>query len=382
MMKFAKITLVRLLKFQNQEENTGMVIVVRSDNIKNEFQIKKIREELGLSQAELGNLLGVSDATFNRWENSLIEPERRNVKKIKMLRKIFELVVEDTIDKDYFKLLSKGEYTIELIYMKLTQEGFIDHDREDDPEFLFKMDNSTSERKTVSKFALFPTNLIKQINGDTESKRVRELIKRYPETVNVADSRGSSALMEAAERGYIKIAKILLEAGANVNYARKNDTDAITVKFMSKHTQKNWKEWGDTALHSALFKAKPAHGISTEQRIKMTQLLLEHGADPNAIGCFGGTPLTIAVDAGHPVDLIRRLIDFNADLDYQNDIEQSMTALHIAIAEERFEQLNYLLKAGAKTNLRDKNGRTPLEYARKLNSPAIKSLEAFSDSNS
>lgn len=55
---------------------------------------KKIREELLLSQTELANLLGVSFASVNRWENGHFEPT------IKAKRKIRDLCLKNNIKMD------------------------------------------------------------------------------------------------------------------------------------------------------------------------------------------------------------------------------------------------------------------------------------------
>lgn len=44
-------------------------------------KLKKIRNELNLSQTALAKELGVSYATLNRWENGKFEPNYRAIKK-------------------------------------------------------------------------------------------------------------------------------------------------------------------------------------------------------------------------------------------------------------------------------------------------------------
>ena len=39
-------------------------------------QVKAVREQLGISQKKLGEILGVSFATINRWENSKNTPSQ------------------------------------------------------------------------------------------------------------------------------------------------------------------------------------------------------------------------------------------------------------------------------------------------------------------
>ena len=52
------------------------------------FYIKELRKRMLVSQVELANILGVSFASVNRWENGLHEPT------IKAKRKLRELFVK------------------------------------------------------------------------------------------------------------------------------------------------------------------------------------------------------------------------------------------------------------------------------------------------
>lgn len=54
-------------------------------------RIKKLREKLIVSQKELGDILGVSYVTVNRWETGKFEPT------IKMKRKLQELFDKNNI---------------------------------------------------------------------------------------------------------------------------------------------------------------------------------------------------------------------------------------------------------------------------------------------
>ena len=53
------------------------------------IKIKKLREEMLLTQEEFGKMLGVSLVTVNRWENGKYEPA------IKIKRKLRELLKEE-----------------------------------------------------------------------------------------------------------------------------------------------------------------------------------------------------------------------------------------------------------------------------------------------
>jgi ankyrin repeat protein len=93
--------------------------------------------------------------------------------------------------------------------------------------------------------------------------RVQELLAQEPTLVQATDTDGSTPLHCAAWKGHAEVAKLLLEAGADV------------------HAQNENGHWGGTPLHAA------AHG---NQRA-VAELLLAHGADPHAKSCNDRAPM-------------------------------------------------------------------------------------------
>ena len=51
-------------------------------------QVKKFRERLGMSQAELAHELGIDRTTVNRWESGIIGVSDSRVKMLKMIAKL------------------------------------------------------------------------------------------------------------------------------------------------------------------------------------------------------------------------------------------------------------------------------------------------------
>ena len=49
--------------------------------------IKKVRNDLGLTQEEFARLLGVTVGTVNRWENGAFSPSKLAISKINSLAK-------------------------------------------------------------------------------------------------------------------------------------------------------------------------------------------------------------------------------------------------------------------------------------------------------
>jgi len=116
-----------------------------------------------------------------------------------------------------------------------------------------------------------------------------------------------NALMFAAREGHIDAAKLLLDAGSEVNAVDKND---ITPLFMA----------------------------ISNNRIPMARFLIERGADIHAKDWYGRTPLFAAIEMR------------NVDLDYQ-------TFEHIVSAEDRkviLDFIGFLLDKGVDSNIRVK----------------------------
>lgn len=94
--------------------------------------------------------------------------------------------------------------------------------------------------------------------------------------------------------------------------------------------------------------------------------------DVNQRGLFGSFPLSIAATRGDTND-IRALLEGGA---YINAVgEHGYTALHDATAQENIAAVKVLLEWGAVPNVQNDFGDTPLDIARRRNSPEL--LAAF-----
>jgi ankyrin repeat protein len=107
--------------------------------------------------------------------------------------------------------------------------------------------------------------------GRTE--RLRELLDADPKVANAWAEDGFQPLGLASFFGRVDAARLLIERGAEVNSASRND-----FKVMP--------------LHSAVAEK------DAETRYELATLLLEHGADPNARQQDDFTPLTAADQQG------------------------------------------------------------------------------------
>ncbi len=187
---------------------------------------------------------------------------------------------------------------------------------------------------------------------------------------NYANPRGITALTLAASNGATSIAKVLLEAGADPELSAKDiptplmaatNHSAIMDLLLAHGADVNQTdEQGRTALLAAASRF-PGKGVKP---------LLKAGADPNGRGPDGDLPLLAAVQhkVVHPV---RWLLDAGADPNvcfdkastWDQSIRKGTTPLMYAAETGRAKLVEILLEAGADPAAKDSANQTALDLA-------------------
>lgn len=204
--------------------------------------------------------------------------------------------------------------------------------------------------------------------GDSCSAKeaVKHLLDaRYGANANLLCFIDRSLLLVAVEKGFTEIVKLLLDRGANVNFevhyegvlsaaAYSGNLEIMQLLLDPKYGAK--VNSGITPLYSA---ADFGHA-------NIVRLLLDHGAD---IG------LIQEIDHSHLESEVRYILEWQALLNSGTDINHQdipgisgnngITMLHLAVISEYKEAAKFLLDRGADINLKDKQGCTPLQLARK-----------------
>jgi ankyrin repeat protein len=170
---------------------------------------------------------------------------------------------------------------------------------------------------------------------------------------------GYTPLLYAARDGNRGLAELLLAHGADVS-ARDNIYDrtplvwALTMSAMVSPTGESpvWKQLSAAEQAAARKEIYTLKG----QWLEVAGRLIDHGADINAADAKGHSPLYLAAVIGDP-GLVQSLIDHGAALD---DLKAGETPLHAAIAERHGTVATLLISKGARVNIRDRRGRTPL----------------------
>ena len=193
---------------------------------------------------------------------------------------------------------------------------------------LFLLDNSATTSAT--KYGSQPLHLIQ---GDAEG--IIDLLVVRGADVNARESGdGSTPLLKATASYYDTNFNALLRHGADVNFQNKN---------------------GDTALHVAITQA-----TVSSSKIKA---LLSHGASPNAQNKHGETPLHLLRSYNPSGETISLLLGAKADLEVKNDAGLTVLLKVVKNKGTNLTEVQNLIKAGARVDARDLNGKTVLHIA-------------------
>ncbi|KAI6170524.1 Suppressor of tumorigenicity 14 protein-like protein [Aphelenchoides bicaudatus] len=187
------------------------------------------------------------------------------------------------------------------------------------------------------------------------------------------DSPSVSALYWAAENGSVECVRILLDNGAKIDHQDNYGETALHIasqegKFKAAKALIN----KDPSLVNIANKDHwyPLHMAAFKGHCDIVSLLLEKGADVNALAKFIGEDSTVsphvstlywAAKNGH-IECVRILLNKGAKIDHKT--YQGLTALHIASQFGKYEVVKVLIKKNPKlVNITDKDHQTPLHIA-------------------
>jgi ankyrin repeat protein len=170
-----------------------------------------------------------------------------------------------------------------------------------------------------------------------------ETLLKFGANANSADGKGNTPLLIAVEKGYpqgLALTRLLISHGADLEARNKGGATVLIAAAGFVYRE----PWG--AASQGIF-----------------QELLSRGADANASNDRGTTPLMVSAGAwGHDSPVFLELL-LNAHADINATDADGKTPLMAASERGHVEKVRFLLSHGAKADVRDKKGRTALDYA-------------------
>jgi ankyrin repeat protein len=162
---------------------------------------------------------------------------------------------------------------------------------------------------------------------------------------------------------FLELIKVLIERGANLN-ARTKEIPPFKRHFLKGTGSLSWVDLtGQTPFVTAALSGDVA----------VMRLLLEHGADPKIPTIEGTTALMAAAgidwvfyqtyDEGPKALLEAVQLCYEQGMDVNAVNSMGLTALHGAANRGSDDIIRFLVDKGAKLDVKDKEGRTPLTWA-------------------
>lgn len=197
---------------------------------------------------------------------------------------------------------------------------------------------NTTQSKEEQSMTNVPGSLIQSVSANDTAK-VTEILKSSPNMIDEVNANGETPLLIAVHNNQIDIAKLLIDAGADVNKQ-------------------------DAKKDSAYLYA------GAEGRTEILSYMLSHSQPNQQItNRFGGNALIPAAEKGHLENVKLLLADGNVNINHQNNY--GYTALIEAVALRDGSQVyqdivSELLKHGADPDIKDNYGKSAKDYAHEL----------------
>lgn len=209
-------------------------------------------------------------------------------------------------------------------------------------------------------------------------EKVADICKDFiPDNIDMKDNLGLTPLYYACQKNHIEIVKYLLKCGADSNttgetlylyFARTCISISITnnyfeivkalvengadIRRKDKSCEQNKKSKSSMDSIIDIMRRKkaedtPLHLASQMGHLHIVKYLLENGADPNAIGNGGKTPIFVASYKNSPqkhLEIVQILLEYEANINFRDS--EGGTPLHY-IQDRKSEIARYLIDHGA-----------------------------------
>lgn len=168
--------------------------------------------------------------------------------------------------------------------------------------------------------------------ADPNARLLKALMQRAHTDGDFALGTGATAYMRAAKAGDLATMAMLTERGADPNAVMDNGNTALMLA-----AGLGWRD-GNMAI--------PTKDPGTEEEaIAAIEYCLEHGADINAVGDKGNTPLHVATTGRGSLKIIQFLLDHGASPYAKNELGQTPLDAALASRRDRSEAATLLRSA-------------------------------------
>ncbi|XP_031785037.1 ankyrin-1 isoform X2 [Nasonia vitripennis] len=240
-----------------------------------------------------------------------------------------------------------------------------------------------------------PLHLVVFSTTVSSSEALVQLLVQRGANLHAQDLRWRTPLIEAVCSGNVDVAKLLLKAGAQIDYRNRLGLTALfyacetqipsMTRLLLDHT-------ANPQIQDQRKRSTPLHFVAGSGRYYtfvddsanrshiIAQILLENGANVDAVDIGGSTALHIAVDTKDE-KLVKVLIEAGAQVNARD--EYGNTPLHVLLLtaqedccnEDRLERMAALLiDRGVNVNEQNDNQETPLYFALFRGNPVIVNL--------
>lgn len=180
------------------------------------------------------------------------------------------------------------------------------------------------------------SNLIQAVEKN-DLEKVQEILQDSSYPINETNDKGETPLLIATHENYIEVAKLLIDAGADIN-----QQDYI--------------------------QDSPYLYAGAQGKTEILKYMIEH-AEPNQniVNRYGGNALIPAAEKGHLNNVKLLLLDGKANIDHQNNFGYTALIEAVALTDGSmlYQQIvQELLAHNANKELRDNSGKTALDYAK------------------